>query len=449
LAQRITISFQAADSGIAELTWAQRAHWRNAVLSGITETAGGMMELASGTTVDDIVKLLGYLMKRHQALRTRIFVDAEGNPKQEVLAEGNIDLEVVDADDAGDPEMIAEAMRVVYEYAKWDFANEWPVKMAVVRQNGLATHLIAMYSNICVDGYGIDAMVTDLANMDPATGEELAPLSGATPLEQAQVQNSATGQRQSQSSLRYVERILREIEPKRFGDSPDKREPRYWECSLRSPAMYLALQVLSDRTKVHSGAIMLAAYAVALARISHQPKILVRTIVSNRFRPGFSTSVSNLAQGGLCLIDAAECTFDEAIARAFKAQLAAGMHSYYDPRDYFGLIDRIGQERGSEFDMLVLYNDRRRGLAASGPEGQLPSKEEVLAAAGKSEFEWTRSWDAFDTTFYLTLNNVPDTLECIMHADTHSVAPGELEDACRGLETLIVGAAFDPEWRVP
>jgi hypothetical protein len=292
-------------------------------------------------------------------------------------------------------------------------------------------------------------MVTDLANMDPATGEELAPLSGATPLEQAQVQNSATGQRQSQSSLRYVERILREIEPKRFGDSPDKREPRYWECSLRSPAMYLALQVLSDRTKVHSGAIMLAAYAVALARISHQPKILVRTIVSNRFRPGFSTSVSNLAQGGLCLIDAAECTFDEAIARAFKAQLAAGMHSYYDPRDYFGLIDRIGQERGSEFDMLVLYNDRRRGLAASGPEGQLPSKEEVLAAAGKSEFEWTRSWDAFDTTFYLTLNNVPDTLECIMHADTHSVAPGELEDACRGLETLIVGAAFDPEWRVP
>jgi hypothetical protein len=445
VAQRIPVKFQGADSGIEDLTWAQWAHWNNAILSGVTETAGGMMALAPGMTVGDIVRLLGYLMNRHQALRTKIIVDAEGNPRQQVLGEGEIDLEVVDADDTADPAVIAEALRVVLEYAKWDFAGEWPVRMAVVRQNGLATHLVAMYSNLCIDGYGIDALVEDLSNMDPLTGQALAPVPGTPPLEQARTQRSPAGQRQSRASLRHWERILRSIEPRRFGQSTDVREPRYWECSLRSPAMTLALQVLSGRSKVHSGTIMLAAYAVAIARISGQPQPLVRTIVSNRFRPGFAASVSNLALGGLCVVDVADCTFDEAIERAFKSQLTVGMHSYYDPREMWKINERVSRERGAEIDLMVLYNDRRRGLAAAMPDGPAPTREEVLAVLPESTFEWTRSWDSYDCTSYLTLNNVPGPLECIMHADTHAISPAELEAACRGLETLIVGAAFDPQ----
>ncbi len=444
MAQRISIPFEGSDSGVEELTWAQRNHWRNVELSGITESAGGMVKLADGMKVDDIAKLLAFLMSRHGALRTRITPDAEGKPRQEVLRSGVIDLEVVDADDAADPAVIAEALRVVYESAKWDFAGEWPVRWAVVRQNGMATHLVAMYNNLCVDGYGIDAIRADLPNMDNATGAALAPVPGLSPLEIARNQQGPSGQRQSRASLRYVERILRAIPPKRFGESPDKREPRYWECSLRSPAMNMALHVLSERTNVHSGAIMLAAYAVALAKISGDREVMVRTLVSNRFRPGLRDSVSNLAQGGLCLIDVADCTFDEAIARAFKSQLAAGLNSYYDPRDAWALIDQIGAEKGDEIDLLVLYNDRRRGLAAATPEGPLPTREQVDAALADTVFQWTRSWDAFDTTFYLTLNNVPGTLECIMHADTHAVSPEQLEEACRGLERLVIAAAFDP-----
>src|SRR5262245_16000937 len=103
MAQRITVRFQGTESGEEDVTWAQRAHWFNAELSGITESAGGMMRLRDGMTVDDIAKLLGYIMSRHQALRTRIFQDAQGNLRQRVLAGGEIDLEVYDADDSADP----------------------------------------------------------------------------------------------------------------------------------------------------------------------------------------------------------------------------------------------------------------------------------------------------------------------------------------------------------
>ena len=148
VAQRIKVAFDGCDSGVAELNWGQLTHWRNAKLSGITESAGGMMKLAEGTTVDDIVKLLRYIVTRHQALRTRIFADENGHPWQEVLASGEIELEIIDADDAADPEVIADATRIVYEYAKWDFAGELPVRMAVIRHNGEASHFVAMYSNI-------------------------------------------------------------------------------------------------------------------------------------------------------------------------------------------------------------------------------------------------------------------------------------------------------------
>jgi len=445
MAQRIPVGFYGFDSGVEDVTWAQRTHWHNAEISGVTETAGGMMKLAEGTTVDDIVKLLRYLMSRHQALRTRIFVDAQGNLKQEVVTSGVVELEVVDADDTADPAVIAEALRVAYDAAKWDFANEWPVRWAVVRQRGIATHFVAMYSNICIDGYGIDALRVDLSNMDRATGAPLTPVDGVKPLELARLQKTPTAKRQSQSSLRHWEKILREIEPRRFDESHDKRSPRYWECTLRSKAMHMALHIISERCNVHSGTVMLAAYAVVLARISGRPKTLVRTIVSNRFRPGFQASVSNLAQGGLCLIDVSDCTFDAAVARAFKSQLSTGMHSYFDPRDVWEVTERVSHERGAELDLWVAYNDRRRGIAAAPPEGPHATRDQVLEAMLDTEFAWTRKWDNFDATTYLILNEIPDTLDCQMHADTHALSPEQLENAFRELESLIVEAAFNPE----
>jgi hypothetical protein len=442
MSERIRIGFEGADSGIEELTWGQRAGWHAAELSGTTESAGGMMELAPGLTVDDMATLLRYLMNRHQALRTRVVLDAGGHPQQEVVASGEIELEVVDADDDGDPAVIAEALRVVYEHARWDYLKDWPVRMAVVRQRGRATHLVAMYSDLCLDGYGIDALVADLANMDE-TGRPRMPLDAILPLEQARTQQTPAGLRQNRASLRRWERQLRAIAPKRFGEAAEKSSPRYQECRLRSPAMHMALRVLAERTGVHTGTIMLGAYGVALAQMSGQPESVIRMYVSNRFRPGFATSVSVLAQSALCVVDVADCTFDEAVARAWKSQLDAGMHGYYDPRDLWALIDRVSAERGVEFDLMCYYNDRRRGLALM-PGGPVPTEDEVLAALPRTEFEWTRRWDSFDSTSYLTLNNVPDTLECLMHVDTHCVPPEELERACRGLEQLIVSAAFDP-----
>jgi hypothetical protein len=123
------------------------------------------------------------------------------------------------------------------------------------------------------------------------------------------------------------------------------------------------------------------------------------------------------------------------------------MHSYFDPRDVWEVTERVSREREAEFDLWVVFNDRRRKFAAADAMsgGPLPTRDEVLAAMLDTDFAWTRKWDNFDATVNLTLNKVPDTLEFSMHADTVYVSPSDLEGACRGLESLIVEAAFDPQ----
>ncbi|OLB81313.1 MAG: condensation protein [Actinobacteria bacterium 13_2_20CM_2_71_6] len=435
--------FEGDGSGIEDLTWGQWAAWGSMQGSGRSEANGGAIPLPEGTTVEEIANLLGFIMSRHQSLRTRLHYDADGTPRQAVSGAGEIALEVVDAADDEDPAEVAEALRARYEDTNFDHVNEWPVRMAVVRHHGAISHFVAMYPHIAIDGYGFEALVNDLANLDRATGRHLAPVAGTQPLEQARQQRTPAARRQHDASLRRWEKQLRTIAPRRYRDSPDKRAPRWWEASYNSPATYLALAAVAARTKVHTGPILLAAHAVLLARTTGNNPSVLRVLVSNRFRPGFAESVSALAQSALCVIDVADCTFDEAVARAWKSLLTAGLHAYYDPRRLWDLIDRVNEERGVEVDTMCYYNDRRRSIAQAAT-GPVPTEDQLRAALPLGKLRWGPPTDVPDAGCYLHINSVPDTIDYTLRVDTHCISPAEMEACLRGLESVIVEAAFDP-----
>jgi hypothetical protein len=164
-------------------------------------------------------------------------------------------------------------------------------------------------------------------------------------------------------------------------------------------------------------------------------------LVSNRFRPDFKESVAGLAQSALCVVDTADVSFDEVVARVWKAQLTAGMHAYYDPRGLWDLIARVGEERGETLDLQSYVNDRRRSLARAEV---LPAatRQEVGNALPKSRLRWGRSSDDPDATVFFMVNAVPDTVDITLRVDTHRVAPDDLVAMLRGIEELVVAAAF-------
>ncbi|GAA2601906.1 hypothetical protein GCM10010399_35840 [Dactylosporangium fulvum] len=439
-AQRLPVRFAGEGSGVEDLTWGQWAAWGSMQISGEADWAGGTMPLTDGQTVEEITRLLAFIMSRHQSLRTRLRLDADGTPRQELSASGEVHLEVVDAG-GRDPAEVAEEVRERYETAPFDVEHDWPVRMAVVCRDGVAAHFVAIYSHLAIDGYGIAALAADLANFDRATGRHLTPVAALQPFELVRQQRSRAALRQQAMSLRHWERHLRTVTPHRFRPVAVRSEPRYWEASYRSPALFLALDVVAGRAKVHSGAVLLAAYAIMLSRMSGDPRSVVRTLVSNRFRPGFQESVAGVAQSALCVVDTAGADFDEVVARAWKSQLSAGMHAYYDPRELWALIDRVAAERGAEFDLTCYFNDRRRSLSQSSDRVTVTSVE-LSSALRESRLRWGRKSNTPDVTCFLHVNPVPDTIDLTLRVDTDYVSPDDLANCLRGIEELVVGAAW-------
>lgn len=443
MAETIMVRFAGEGSGTGELTWAQRNVWRMREVLGAHRMVGGTMPLAEGTTVEHIVHMLSFIMSRHQSLRTRISVDPDGNPGQVLYDSGLAALEIHDADDDEDPAGLAESIRRRFNTTPFDIEHDWPVRMAVIRKDGTPVYFTAMYPHMAIDGYGFVALAQDLANLDKETGEHLNPRVGVQPLELARQQETAAARRQSEFSLRYWEKLLYGIPSRRFNHSADRREPRWWEANYDSPGAFKALRVLADRLGMHTGPILMAAYAVAVAKVTRISPTVLRTLVSNRFRPGFAGSVSVLVQPGLCVVEVDGLAFHEIARHALRGQLAAGKHGYYDPRDLWALLDKVNAERGAELDLQCYFNDRRLDLAAM-PREPLPTVEDITEALPLSTWRWGERKDSPDVKAYLNINGRPGTLNYDLRADTHALSPMELLRVLREIEATLVTAVLDP-----
>lgn len=455
----IRVAFHGEGSGSGELTWGQRGIWNTMQRTGRTMNIGGVMPLPEGTPVEEIAAVLQFAVSRHQALRTRLWFDEDDRPpgappRQTVSESGETVLHVVDIDETEDPAVTAEELRSRYETTPFDHAHEWPVRMGVVRSAGALTHLVVQYSHVAVDGLGIDAIARDLARRDPQTNRATAPVTGMQPLQIAQAQASPAGLRQSDKALRYWESQLATVPAQRFTPSDDPREPRFWELFCYSPAMHLAMRAISARTSAHTSHVLLAAYAVAIARVTRRSPSVAQMVVSNRFRPGFADAVSQLSQTGICVIDVADCVFDDVVARAWKASAGASLHGYYDGDAHQRLLDDIARRRGEEIDLSCFVNDRR----VVAPDEPAPTEDELRAALPRTRLRWDRKQPIFDGAFFLQVDSAPDAnvpgrlipeerqqpaVYFAIWADTYALAPRDIEACARELEAVTVEAAFD------
>ncbi|WP_020519780.1 condensation domain-containing protein [Catelliglobosispora koreensis] len=442
MVQRIRVEFKGEGSGEEELSWGQWAQW-GAIQAdkGRVLSAGGMMPLAAGTTEQELAYLLSFIMSRHETLRTTLRFE-DGVPRQVVHESGELDIEVYDAGEGEDPADLAKEINDRYEAQGWELEHGWPVRWAIVRKDGVPAHFVALYNHFVIDAYGFEALIADLPNMDKETGRQLAPVPGLQPRDQVAKQRTPNALRQGAASLRHWEQQLRTIPLTQFPQQPQPQSPRWWRATFTSRAAFLAMEVIAQRTKVHTGTVILAAYAKALADVTGVNTSVIRILVSNRFRPGLKDSVSSVAQSALCVVETEQENFDLVVDSAFRSQVAAGTHAYYDPRELWKLIAKVGQERGSEPEMRCYYNDRRRSMAAGVEITQVATKEEVIAALAESKLQWEPPSDNPSAVAFLLVNGVPDVLDYTLIGDTQRLSPADMEACMRGLETSLIHGAF-------
>jgi len=437
--KRITVPFKAdpPDGDIVdELSWGQREIWTAMVRQEWWLPIGYARAVPAGTTVEGLVEEVRFMMGRFPTLRTTLRHDPDGSTRQVVASSGEIEVEVVDATDEEDPEQVADRVRQWYWDGEYDLVHGWPIWIAIIRHRGAPTHLVTVMSHLVLDAFGGMVMLEEVASRpeEPAT---------MPPVEQVRWQSSPAGQRQNSAALRYWEKVLRATPFRRFPHRHEPRSPRHWEGRFRSPAADLALRVLAARTKVDASPLLLATWAIAMARRTGVNPVAVQVVVNNRFRPGLARSMSPLSQTGLCSIDLAGLTVDDAVRLTARQAIAAYKHAYYNPSDVDALVTRLAEERGEELDIACFFNDRRievRDQAAGPP----PTPEQVRAALPHSTFEWSRRRDTSFERMFTHIEDVPDAMAITIAGDTHYMSPADLEAVVRGMEAVAVEAALDP-----
>jgi hypothetical protein len=443
MTERIIVPFAGEGSGADALSWGQAEIWRAMERQRSWIPLITIARLPAGTIVGDITAQLRLRMSRYPSMRTRYHVDPGGTPRQVLAAGGEAALEIIDAD--GDPAETAAAVRGRYLVARPDLASDWPLQMTAIRHRGTLTHLVTAVCHLAVDAFGTAAMLDELATLDPHTGPAAPPPDGLTPLDQARWQHSPAGQRVSNAAMRHWRSLLATAPPRRFPTRAVPRRPRYAEISFCSPALHLAARTVAARTSTGTAPVLLAAFAAALARVTGSNPALARIVVSNRFRPGLGKSVSQVAQTGLCVIDVAGITFDEAVKRAWRMSLTASRNAYYDPAHLDELVARLSAERGAEIEVGCFYNDRRMG-DDSGQEA-IPSQADITAALPRTTLRFQPPTDLPTETFFLHVNDVPGTIDITASADTAHISPEDTEMCVRGMEEIVAAAVCDPAFR--
>ncbi len=455
--EHVLVDFAGEGSGIDELSWGQRDIWKSMTRYNSSMALGGVKPLDPGTTIEDVRAELSYLVSRYQTMRTRLLIAPDGSVRQVVSASGQIPLEIIDVD-GEDPQAVAEAIAWQYDHGHWDYTVDWPVRMGVLRQDGVLTHMVAIMCHLVLDGFGGAVMMREVA------ARESAPITGAQPLEQARWQGSAAGRRQHDSAMRYFERTLRGLPRVWVGASTEHESPRHWQGEFDSSALALALRVIAARSGPDTGPVLLTAFALAVRAISTVNPVAFRPVVSNRFRHGLADIVCPLSQHGLCVIDfdgivpgsvgdgaddsAAfdSAAFDEAVERTRRASMTSYKYAYYDPKPAQTLFERMAEERGPGFDIDCYVNDRRGMTDGSEP----PAADEIRAALPSSVMRWVMSKDDPSARLFVEADELESLVRLRIYSDTHHISLADAEALLRRTERILVAAACaDDASRLP
>ncbi|MFI5912415.1 condensation domain-containing protein [Dactylosporangium sp. NPDC051541] len=415
---RVSVGFEAESAGEGPLSWGQLENWSAIVKQGTWLPLGGVKPLAPGTSLDEIAAELRYLMTRYEPMRTRLRFDASGTPTQVLYRCGTIDLRIVDAGEAN-PQTVAERLADEWRARQLDFSTEWPISMAVVTQRDTLTHMVVLISHFVTDAAGAMTMLREVA------ARTETPVDGLQPLAQAHWQASPAGRRHNAAAQRYWENILRTVSPERFPRPAEVARPRYWHGEYTSPNLGIAARKWAAATGLDSSTVLLAAFAGALNAVTGADPVVIRPMVSNRFRPGLADVVCTLAQAGLLSVPGAGSDFAGVLHNARRVTTAAYKYAYFHHTGMERLVARIEAERGVRMELGCYFNDRRG-----------PSRDDPIEP-GESALRWVTAQDApsFEPLF-VHVDDVPGTLRLSVYLDAEQLAPDTAEAVMREMERL-------------
>lgn len=373
----------------------------------------------------------------YESLRTRFRPAADGGLDQVLHADIQIPVRLVNTSYFRDIAPEAMALRQSLADEPFDAAADWPVRIGLVVHNGLAYCLEAAVSHLSVDGQGVPALHRTLAGSPP--GE-----AWLQPIDEARFQRSPAGERINSAAEKYWRGVLQQAPREMFGqDRSGSRAPDHQIAALTSPALPAAVDFLSKKMQIGSSAVLLAAFSLALSRVSGCQWCVMLVQSHNRSRAQLRHSVSTLAMPGLFLVKSDETAFPEMIRRTWPAVLAAYHFSYYDKRRIDQVRAAVERDRGGRIDLSCWLNDRR-SAAAQAPPADLNAAD-IRRRLRLTRLDWLGSSEKHsDATVGMRIYDPPEAIKLEVIADAAALSRLQVEFILREIESLIIQEVISP-----
>ncbi|WP_124271839.1 condensation domain-containing protein [Streptomyces sp. ADI96-02] len=389
----------------------------------------------AATGLETAVDALRTLAVRHEGLRTT-FPHAPGTvPREQVVAaEGSFTVTVLDHPELPpEPARYAESVARAARAGRFRLDREFPLRITLLTVRGAPAYAALASSHAVTDGSALAVLREEWLAL--LAGEELLAPAALTPLGLAAEETAPGGQRKSEASLRYWERILRTGPQAMFAEpraaAPPGRQP---QLTLRSRRGALALAAAVERTRSPAATVLLAAWCALIAHRAGQDVCVTAVPTSNRFTPRLARSVNTLSQDALLSLDVRLPSFDALLRKTWGAALNAYRHSQFDSVRLWEMIDRVTGERGSRFARDVVFND------VSALPATLMADAPRQAGSGEEELSWGPDQALPTRVLAFTYRTAP-RLHISLWADPALFDRAEAEGFLTGLVLLLEAVA--------
>ncbi|WP_328946841.1 condensation domain-containing protein [Streptomyces sp. NBC_00250] len=438
-----------ARDGQAPLTWAQRLQWDDTEWLKPHDhyyNQYRVLAVPEGCGPPELLECLRVVMSRHESLRTRFPLDADGTPRQRLSAADELAVPVYRAVDPDrDPAAAVSELAARLRGRSFDLTHELPLRCAVLEHDGRPRHLVLVVSHVAIDHTGLGLLTDELESLlsGRTTPAELQPV-GRRPFEQAAEEAGAVSRRRSAAALDYWAEILRAAPATTFdppgGAPPPLDDPlRFGQVSMSSPALTRACRTVADRLGVSGTTVVMAALNAVLGGLTGRERVPLKLIASNRGPAELRTTVGITIASCVTLVPTGGRSFAEIVRDTGHAALRAYRKVPCDTVLLSALRAEVAAERGvPRIDLACGFNDLR---AARPPSGDPADGGAHAGPAAPTRFTWDGNRPRQEVTLWYWVNEV-DGVD-VHHAlvDLWYLPAERTEELLRNVERIVVEAA--------